>query len=226
MKCKWCNSIGYKKQGQLYLCKKHYRFQRMRVMEKYNGKEVPSYKYLESLNYKNCYKCKVKMNWLAKDGRKTMITLQHDRDGTIRFLCMSCNGRHANFKDDKSFYQDNPNKKLCHECGKIKSLKFFHKYIGSFKKVAVYCKKCMRKITKNWYKNNKEKRTKRAKKWRKLKEEILSTGTYGSFCKIIGWPCDRLRKKLYGIVMLSKEDLKIIRLGIKVLKLTNEENNS
>ena len=120
MRCIWCEIEAFRKQGHIWLCKKHYRFQQMRVSAKHNGKPVPSYEWLEdtwnALQGK-CPICQREINWLSSDGTSTVITLQHDRCGNLRLLCLSCNTRHASFCGD-SFYSADPTKRVCPRCRK------------------------------------------------------------------------------------------------------------
>ena len=113
-KCKWCGEDVFR----LRLCKKHYRFYQMRIVAKRHGKTVPSYEALELLWNKSkgvCEGCGRAVNWLSNEGHSTVITLQHDRSGRIRLLCLSCNTRHASFEDD-TFYDQDPNMKTCPCC--------------------------------------------------------------------------------------------------------------
>jgi hypothetical protein len=52
------------------------------------------------------------MNWWLTEGSSTVITLQHDRDGTIRLICKGCNSRHHLHPGD-SYYQMPRGHKRC-----------------------------------------------------------------------------------------------------------------
>jgi hypothetical protein len=151
-KCHWCNSDSHIMQGHIFLCKKHYRLQQMRVNAKRRGKYVPSYEELEillnSILDENgamiCPGCGIKMNLLAKDNRQRVITLQHNRDNTITFLCLSCNDRHYFYEND-DFYKSDKNKKRCPKCKTEKELTDFPpRDIKNkrFRNIASYCYKC------------------------------------------------------------------------------------
>lgn len=120
--CQWCEEISVRKQGRIWLCKKHYRFQQMRVNAKRHNKEVPEYWELENmLSWTNgfiCQPCKRQMNWLSEEGQSTVVTLQHDRSGTMRLLCRACNTRHAYYPGDD--YYDKPEGiKQCKSCNRL-----------------------------------------------------------------------------------------------------------
>jgi len=156
MKCKWCKKKAHVKQGSVWLCKKHYRFMQMRVNAKRNKKTVPPYEELEKILLPNCPVCKRKFNWLSKEGAQTVITLQHDRSGAFRFLCLSCNVRYASFKDD-SFYSQSPKTKICPKCKKEKPWSEYHTDNSArWKNKKTYCKDCSYLIMKNWKLKNKE----------------------------------------------------------------------
>jgi len=144
--CRWCASPAYMKQGRLWLCQKHYRFQQMRANAKRNGKSVPEYETLQSLVDGNvdliCPGCRKPMYWTAEHGLTSVLSLQHDRDGGVRFLCRSCNTRHAGMPGD-TFYLLPDAHKLCHACSQVLPLEKFYKDVSRFANARSYCKKCM-----------------------------------------------------------------------------------
>jgi hypothetical protein len=85
------------------LCIKHARFNQMRVAARDAGKAVPSLTLLESFIgtcRMTCTECGIRMRWTSgqRDGgvnRKTVISLQHDAYGRMRFVCASCNSKLA-----------------------------------------------------------------------------------------------------------------------------------
>lgn len=73
----------------------------------------------------------------------SLVTLQHNRDGTLMLLCHSCNARHAAQADD-TFLGIPPDHKLCRDCGQVKPLDAFsfnrnHQRFGDRH---TYCKAC------------------------------------------------------------------------------------
>jgi len=102
----------------------------MRVLSKRRGVYVPSYEELENMlrlcKGFRCVPCGRTMNWMGRDGQATVITLQHDRSGKVRFLCRSCNTRHATFDGD-TFYDIPKAKHPCRSCLVIKNKTEFYK---------------------------------------------------------------------------------------------------
>lgn len=142
--CAWCPDPSYTTQGRIMLCVKHFRFSTMRTRAKRDGKAVPSYQQLDELLEKygvECPVCTRTLNWLSKDGRSTVRVLQHDRDGGLKFLCLSCNTRHGARKGD-SFYEIPTDSKMCPGCNTVKLLTEFvgDKYRWAGRKT--YCRPC------------------------------------------------------------------------------------
>lgn len=144
--CKWCDQKAYALQGHIWLCSMHYRFQQMRVTAKRKGKTVPSYRELEILlgqtfPFMACSGCGKLMNWHGYQGPASVISLQHDRNGRIRFLCRSCNTRHA-FCEGDNFYLLPKGYKYCSRCKSVKPLCEFHYDKYRFDKHKSCCKEC------------------------------------------------------------------------------------
>ncbi|MDR0474545.1 MAG: hypothetical protein LBH43_12845 [Treponema sp.] len=164
--CSKCENGAVIKQGHQWLYEKHYRFGSMRTKAKRDKKTVPTFEKLESIlpDDVKCPSCKRKMNWRQKDGVSMVITLQHNRDGSIQLLCLSCNTRHAKRQGD-SFYNENPEtEKLCPKCGTVKPLNCFTTDNSKrWKNKKSLCKECANKAHDKWLKNNKEKQN----EWRR-----------------------------------------------------------
>src|SRR5262245_14716555 len=111
--CHWCNEPGAFACGRLRVCARHRRSIQMRDTAKRSGKAVPTHAELEAmfraLIGMRCPVCCVVMNWLGRDGRRRVVTLQHDRGGTLRLSCVSCDVVHRCRSGD-TFYDDR-------ECG-------------------------------------------------------------------------------------------------------------
>lgn len=146
--CSKCDQPPAVKSKFIRLCVKHYKFKVMRNNAQQNEKVVPSHGHLEKMvsesNRLLCSHCEKKMVWTRKESTKRVVTLQHDRDGTMRLLCMSCNIRHSNCPDD-SFYTIPPDKKLCFGCKSILYKTEFSKDKRCSIGLASYCKKCRSK---------------------------------------------------------------------------------
>ena len=160
--CRWCSLPAFRESGHIWLCYMHYRFQSMRTKAKYDGKEVPSYNDLKLLfDQLNpvmiCPICRRPMNWMAKDGRSTVITLQHDRSGVLRLLCMGCNARHGQCEGDSFYSEIGPNRKRCWRCKQVKTLEEFSTDRGRWSEKGTTCKECLYILNKTWRTKNREK---------------------------------------------------------------------
>jgi hypothetical protein len=125
--CHRCGEVSARFRSGQWLCPRHYRFLSMRESAKRRQVVVPSDAQLQSIldtAGMDCPVCHRTMNWLREEGTQTVVTLQHDRDGNMRFLCMSCNCRHWAYDGD-SFYEVGPDQKRCNHCGQVKPLADF-----------------------------------------------------------------------------------------------------
>lgn len=135
---------------QTNLCAVHYRMRQMKYDAQASGKVIPDDAVIQSLfdaaiaDGMKCPVCGVVMNWRATDGRKTVLSLQHNRDGTFGLMCLGCNVRHQFYPGD-DFYSIPAGHRHCKGCNVTKPLTEFsaHRYP---KRQAVYprtlCKKC------------------------------------------------------------------------------------
>ena len=175
MKCSKCLELSVIKQGHQNLCEKHYRFLSMRVMAKKSNKSVPTYEELEQLIPKNliCQDCEIKMNWRAKNGRSTVITLQLYRDGSYGLVCLSCNTRHQHMDGDS--YRTMPkDHKFCPSCKEIKhkDMYFLDSSKGGILKRKSYCNKCSTLKVKNWIERNRDEYNKKQREYRAKRKAI------------------------------------------------------
>lgn len=159
-KCKWCEQPAMRRQGHIWLCAMHYRFQQMRVHATRRGKSTPSYEELESLTRQlgkelTCPVCRRPMNWLGTDGQDTVVSLRHDRSGNHRLLCRSCSTR-ATFMSGDSFYELPPGMKMCHSCGEIKPLSDFLVDRSRSRSRGAYCKVCSHRRVTGWVKERRQ----------------------------------------------------------------------
>jgi hypothetical protein len=154
-KCnKACGQPGTIMQGTNWLCDKHYRFQQMRISARRNGKTVPSWGKLERILPKDmiCVVCKCTMNWRSKNGRKTVITLQHDESGEHRLICLSCNDKHGSGPKDL-IYSIPDDHKHCPKCRQIKHKSQFGESKRSTSGCTPNCRECINNYDRNKYKN-------------------------------------------------------------------------
>ena len=84
------------------LCDRHRRFLQMRTQAGSDGKAVPSPEWFEREAPPDmvCPPCGVQMVWHKQTDPRRVLTLQHDRSGRMRLICMSCNVRHASYPGD------------------------------------------------------------------------------------------------------------------------------
>lgn len=142
--CRICNATATRTRYRQELCDRHYRLRQMRYKAKADGVYSPSMIELEQLVDgcgMVCPACGVNMDWTGGDGRKKQVTLQHNRDGTIQLLCLSCNSRHQHFDGD-SFYVWDHTKKKCILCGIIHDKSQFWKNRSNPDGLQSYCKQC------------------------------------------------------------------------------------
>jgi len=127
------------------LCKIHHKFFIMRKKAKENDKYVPTIKELETIFLEvdwKCKHCKKKMVLTMKESTKMVMTLQHNYDKSLTFLCLSCNTKHSCFDSDKAFYESDPNKKICPLCKDELPLSEYRKCINRPRGIFPYCVDC------------------------------------------------------------------------------------
>ena len=137
-----CKLLATKGWGDSLYCVEHCRFHRLRAASKRRGKAAPSMEWLES-NIPDpfiCPHCNHALVWEASEGRSRVLTIQHDHNGTIRFLCQGCNTRHWRIPED-GFYKGKLDEKFCSRCTTWKSLAMFHKGDGYMGRSSM-CRDC------------------------------------------------------------------------------------
>ena len=164
--CSKCEITAVIKQGHQWLCDKHYRFGSMRTKAKQGDKAVPSHEELENMLPKDmiCPSCKRQMNWRQKDGASTVLTLQHNRDGSMQMLCLACNTRHVHRTNDDFYKENTETEKQCPKCGKLKPLdEFTTDNSKRWKNKKSFCRECSNKAHNEWLEKNREKQN----EWRR-----------------------------------------------------------
>jgi hypothetical protein len=152
-KCSQCDRPAHPCQSRVTLCAMHRRITYMRATAKRHGKVAPSREELESLAQDmQCVGCGQQMYWLRDQGVTKQATLQHDRDGKIRLLCLSCNSRHATHPGD-IFYTIPQGSKYCPDCKQIKSASEFYLQHSRPPRRCTYCRSCTRSKRKIQYRN-------------------------------------------------------------------------
>ncbi len=152
-KCFRCEKDAVINSGHYSYCGYHYRFMRMRTEADQKGKTVPSKDEMAELLAKHsdmiCPVCKIKMHWLGRDGKKGLITLQHNMDGTFGILCFSCNVAHQFIPCDE-FYDRQFGYRFCQDCQKYLPTTEFFKDTRLSIGLKSYCKKCANARTYKW----------------------------------------------------------------------------
>jgi len=147
--------------GEKYFCAIHYRMYHMRVAARKHKKTCPSSADLTKLveavvaNGMVCVGCRRTMLWITEGPgtRSNVISLQHDRDGTIRLICLGCNSRHQHFPGD-TFYQAPEGHKWCHGCERLLPLSGFWISRKNTTGVTTLCKTCCGDRHKIWIEKN------------------------------------------------------------------------
>lgn len=154
---KGCNDIGHNKAGTAtWYCNKHYRFAKMRESAKLNDKVVPSYEQCEEMlqpcldehgNLGKCPCCNQQMRWKAGGDKKTgrTISLQHNHDGSMCFICHSCNTGHGSSKLGDKYLEIPVGSKYCSDCDTIKPDTAFYKSKATWSGTQSICIPCHRK---------------------------------------------------------------------------------
>lgn len=149
--CAWCARPSHIRQGRILLCARHYRINSMRARAKRDGKAVPTREGIESLvpSPFECSGCSKDMTWLRGPLPSRQATLQHDRDGGLRIICLGCNTRHSVHPGD-SFYSIPPGHKRCPDCETVRPVSAFavdrSRPIGR----KSYCRPCASVRHKTW----------------------------------------------------------------------------
>lgn len=149
--CAWCAEPPHIRQGNTLLCQMHYRISSMRSRAKRDNKVAPTRAEIEALVPSPfvCAPCGREMTWLRTGGASAQATLQHDRSGSLRILCLGCNTRHAAHAGD-SFYDIPADMKFCADCSQTKPRAEFcadrSRPIG----LKAYCRPCSSSRNKKW----------------------------------------------------------------------------
>ena len=162
---KGCDDDGINKtngHGSTWYCEKHYRFKRMRDVAQRRGKVVPSWEECETMlrpclnehgELGKCPSCGQQMRWRAGADRKRgpVLSLQHNHDGTMRFICLSCNAGHGVSKLGDLYLEPTPvGFKRCPDCDTVKPLGQFYKETNSRSGVRCICQNCDKERSRNY----------------------------------------------------------------------------
>jgi len=139
------------------LCARHYRISSMRSRAKQDGKAAPTREAIENLAPSPfvCVGCDREMTWLRENGASRQATLQHDRSGNLRIICLACNTRHARHPGD-TFYNMPAVHKLCSKCERVLPHDSFSTDRSRPIGLKSSCRECSRKAHTNWRIENRE----------------------------------------------------------------------
>lgn len=153
--CSKCGIPGdVQRSAGYWLCQVHFRIQCMRDSAKCKGKTIPTFEQLESMaadvtaRGRHCGCCGVLMAWRGSKGQRNVVSLQHDRSGAFRFICLDCNFQHRNFPGD-TFYDYPIGWKYCPKCDTVKPPDCF--YVRGNGLLKSYCRDCKHVIAKREY---------------------------------------------------------------------------
>jgi len=116
----------------------------MRATSARRGLTVPSHDELEHMASQNmlCWDCGRTMNWLGRDGKDSVISLKHYRDGTLGLVCRSCSTRHT-FAPGDSYRSQPKDQKYCPSCKVVKPFSEYDLTAGcGIYGNPSYCKSC------------------------------------------------------------------------------------
>lgn len=155
--CAWCERDAHIRQGRIMLCAMHYRISSMRSRAKRDGKITPSREQIEFMVPSPfvCVSCERAMNWLRRDGASTQATLQHDRSGRVRIICLACNTRHAQHPGD-SYYDLPEGHKRCAKCDRILPHSAFSTDRSRPLGLKASCRECSHKSHTTWRIKNRD----------------------------------------------------------------------
>lgn len=146
---------GVMPRGPSSYCYKHYRIQSSRNRAAKSGKSIPDTYELERIFPDDmiCPLCKKQMIYTKQQGKhEDIVTLQHWNDGTVQWICLSCNSSHGNtiLTDGEYVAQQKEipaDMKMCRDCFEIKHLDHFYFNKNGSKQRGAYCKPCHVKRT-------------------------------------------------------------------------------
>jgi hypothetical protein len=155
-----CNEHGINKangNGTTLYCEKHYRFYRMRTDARRSSKVVPTWEQLDEMLLEclnehgelgGCPSCGQQMQWKAGADKKIgpTISLQHNLDGTMCFICLSCNVGHGRSRaGDRYLEKTLVGFKYCGDCDTVRPLEQFRRDRRTGTGFGSFCRDCSNK---------------------------------------------------------------------------------
>lgn len=170
--CDRCDRETHRYRSKQNLCEVHYRVVQMRDSARSSGKYTPTpgemNQMVEALiaNGMKCEACSVEMVWgTGERGRSDVVSLQHDRSGDVRLICMGCNIRHYTFPDDTFYNHADRQSAHCARCHRTLPLSSF--YVNARgRRAGSCCKECRKELNREmwkvhgrrWYANSMERK--------------------------------------------------------------------
>lgn len=150
--CAKCDEKAYRVHGDRPLCVVHFRFETMRDAARSKGKVVPTHDDLRRMadeiiqNGLACPHCGRQMHWTKPPQRRSdVVSLQHDRSGRLRLLCMGCNIKHATYPGD-TFYDAPIGWSFCHRCHQSLPPESFYK-----NRMGACCRSCRKVLNREMW---------------------------------------------------------------------------
>lgn len=141
-------------------CDRHLRINRMWEDSRLRGKVAPKRRVIDAMMDAivpdmTCPKCNRKMEYHAKiNGMASVVSIQHWPDGSISFLCVSCNSRHGNMSGGEDRFKEiTAHTKSCSACKVILPLSDFTKG-NTYGGKAAQCRNCSNEASRKYHEEN------------------------------------------------------------------------
>jgi len=155
-----CNERGILPNGTAAYCPKHMRTKKMMDGCKRHGKDNPGRKWLDreldkvEANGMRCPLCGCSVVFKGNRSKVgNVISLQHDNDGNMRLICVTCNVKHQTMGD--SIYKHGPDKRRCNRCKEVLHRSRFGKFRNSERgreREHSYCRECNKARRRDYWK--------------------------------------------------------------------------
>lgn len=156
-----CNHYARRRFGAAtFLCFKHYRFVGMRYMAQRRRITVPTWEELDAMAAQVpdliCPLCGKQMVWTTKSkSRSDSVSLQHWDNGSMSFICHSCNITHGNSHLRDQITQVPYHQKYCPKCKRVLSRSEFGSNVCTNDGLAANCRSCRNELARTYRKQNK-----------------------------------------------------------------------
>ena len=165
--CSWkgCSEVSFIKVGSGAYCKFHYKCNSMMASSNNNPNYPSTTMGVMNKMLRECYDkglkcphCEKQMLLHSSEGsRKDVVSIQHNLDGSLQLLCLSCNTSHGNYRSDAIFYKMEEGRKNCTGCKEWLPFEMFSKNKCEASGLQTKCKKCESIRYKAYYERRKKK---------------------------------------------------------------------